>query len=142
MRKKNVGRALALQALYQYGLRGEAFLDDADAFFAESAKNPADAEIGKEIFDCVRAAQDQLDASIKKVAEHWNLDRMASIDRGILRIATYELTQTPEMPGQIVISEAIRLAKKYSTAESSAFVNGILDKIMAAESKKGESHDA
>jgi N utilization substance protein B len=129
MRKKNVGRALALQALYQYDLRGEAFLDDAPGFFATNAKDPANAAIGHELFQGVLDHLDDLDSRLNAVAEHWDLKRMASVDRAILRVGAYELLHTPELPRRIVINEAVRLAKKYGAAQSGAFVNGLLDRI-------------
>ncbi|MFO0754614.1 MAG: transcription antitermination factor NusB [Thermodesulfovibrionales bacterium] len=70
-----------------------------------------------------------LDALLQKVTEKWKLSRMASIDRNILRFATYEILFRRDIPHAVSINEAIEIAKKYSTAESAAFINGILDRI-------------
>lgn len=70
-----------------------------------------------------------LDELITRYAENWALDRMAAIDRNILRLAIYEIMDTPETPINVIIDEAVEIAKKYSTSESSKFVNGILDKL-------------
>ena len=132
MRRKTAGRILTVQALYQLDLRGEAFLDEAPAYFRDTAKNPADAEIADTIFHHCLEKRDALDARLAAVAEHWDLARMAIVDRAILRLGAYELLYCPEVPPKVAVNEAIRLAKKYSTAESGAFVNGILDKLMTA----------
>lgn len=71
----------------------------------------------------------EIDSIIKDVAEKWSIERMACIDRNILRFATYELLFRKDIPPIVTINEAIEIAKKYSTSESTAFINGILDKI-------------
>jgi len=71
----------------------------------------------------------RVDYLISKYAENWELNRMASIDRAILRMATFELINQLDTPINVIIDEAIEIAKKYSTADSGKFVNGILDKI-------------
>lgn len=84
----------------------------------------------------VDAAREQLDQEIDAAAEHWSVDRMAVVDRVLLRIATYELADHPEVPTAVVIDEAVELAKRYSTAESGKFVNGVLSRI-ADEARAG-----
>ncbi|MDI6640993.1 MAG: transcription antitermination factor NusB [Elusimicrobiota bacterium] len=71
----------------------------------------------------------QIDTLITKHAENWELGRMSTVDRNILRIGTCEMLKTPETPINVIIDEAIEIAKKFSTPEASKFVNGILDKI-------------
>ncbi|MBI4823321.1 MAG: transcription antitermination factor NusB [Nitrospirae bacterium] len=71
----------------------------------------------------------EIDSVIKNVAEHWVIERMAVVDRNILRAAVYELLYRDDIPPKVTINEAIEIAKKYSTEESSSFINGILDKI-------------
>jgi transcription antitermination factor NusB len=78
----------------------------------------------------------QIDSLIVRYARNWDIDRMASIDRNILRQATFEILYLPDIPINVIINEAIELAKKYSTEESGKFVNGILDKIKEARSAK------
>jgi len=70
-----------------------------------------------------------IDSLIAGVAEHWTLERMAAVDRNILRMAIYELEST-DTPIGVVINEAVELAKRYSTEESGRFVNGMLGKIV------------
>jgi N utilization substance protein B len=77
----------------------------------------------------VEANRDEIDALLSKFSEHWALDRMPSVDRAVLRLATYELGWEPDMPTAVVISEAVELAKQYSTKDSGRFVNGLLSRI-------------
>lgn len=78
----------------------------------------------------VRKHQPQIDEAIKQVAENWRLDRMAAIDRNILRLGAFEILHREDVPAKVAINEALELAKRYSTAQSSRFVNGILDKVL------------
>ena len=71
----------------------------------------------------------KIDELITKYTKNWNLSRMASVDRNILRVAIYELVFYKETPVNVVINEVVELAKKFSTNESGGFVNGILDKV-------------
>ncbi len=139
LRKRTAGRMLAFQALYQHELRGEAFMAGAEEFFRTSAKNPFDAETAELLFRGCLQYRDELDARIAEVSEHWHVTRMAAVDRAIMRIGAYELLHCPEVPPKVAIDEAIRLAKKYSAAESGAFVNGILDKIMKSSATQKQS---
>lgn len=73
--------------------------------------------------------RDDIDDFIARSSEHWRLDRMAFIDRNVMRIAVFEFLYMPSTPKKVVINEAIEVAKRYSTGESTQFVNGILDNI-------------
>ncbi len=72
---------------------------------------------------------DRINTLVSHYAKNWELKRMAAVDRCLLRLASFELLKDLETPVNVIINEAVELAKKYSTAESSKFVNGILDKI-------------
>ena len=74
---------------------------------------------------------DEIDATIRAYAKGWTLERMPALDRALLRIGVYELTYTPEVPTGAVISEAVELAKTFSTDESGKFVNGMLSAVAA-----------
>jgi transcription antitermination protein NusB len=74
-----------------------------------------------------------IDALLTKYADNWHLDRMAAVDRNILRFSVYELLYMPDIPPKVTINESVNLAKKYSLAESGKFVNGVLDKINHTE---------
>lgn len=82
-----------------------------------------------EILEGVDGRREEIDAVLRKFSEHWALERMPVIDRAILRIAVYELMWHREIPTPVVISEAVELAKLYSTKDSGRFVNGMLGRI-------------
>ncbi|HET9258782.1 MAG TPA: transcription antitermination factor NusB [Acidimicrobiia bacterium] len=104
-------RDLALERLYEYETKGE---------IASDIGGRAGAIVEGVISDL-----DDLDQLIESVSEHWTVSRMPVIDRNVLRIGVYELGDD-SIPAAVVISEAVRLARTYSTEKSSSFVNGIL----------------
>jgi len=73
----------------------------------------------------------EIDTIIAKFSEHWSLERMPVVDRALLRIGTYELAWRPDVPTAVAITEAVELAKQYSTKDSGRFVNGLLSRIAA-----------
>lgn len=82
----------------------------------------------------------EIDRIIQEHSPNWRLERMARVDRNVLRIATFELMQRPDVPHKVVINEAIEVAKRFGTEESGAFINGLLDKV-AQEIRSGERGD-
>jgi len=83
----------------------------------------------QELVDGVYAVRDELDAKISAVAKRWRLERMAVVDRNILRMALYEMNRRPQTPAAVVIDEAIEVARRFGTDESAKFVNGVLDAL-------------
>ena len=79
----------------------------------------------------MRQHRDQLDAIILESAENWTIARMAPTDRNTIRLGAYEITQS-DTPGEVVIHEAVELAKRFGTKDSGGFVNGVLDRILHA----------
>jgi len=77
----------------------------------------------------------ELDELLQRVADHWSVDRMAVVDRNVLRCALYELLYLDEIPAKVTINEAIEIAKRFGSEESGAFVNGILDRIIKSEER-------
>ncbi|MCI0528623.1 MAG: transcription antitermination factor NusB, partial [Nitrospira sp.] len=77
----------------------------------------------------------EIDGMITKYTQHWSLDRIATVDRNILRFAIYEILYMDDVPAKVTINEAIEITKKYADQGSSAFINGILDKIVREESR-------
>jgi len=129
MRKRTRARELALQILFQYDLRGIEILDDLDGILERSGKAPNVTEFAGELVRGTAAIGEEVDELIASVAEHWDVRRMAAIDRNILRMAVFEMRERTDIPAKVTINEAIELGKKYSTAQSGAFINGILDRI-------------
>lgn len=87
------------------------------------------------LFKGVCGKKDDIDALIQQYAKNWQLERMAVVDRNIIRLAIYEIMATPDTPICVIIDEAVEISKKYSTRDSSRFVNGILDKLKVIRSK-------
>lgn len=92
--------------------------------------DPTSLEFAKTLFQRATEQQEEADRIISAHAENWDLDRIAAIDRALLRMATCELIAFEEIPPKVSIDEAIEIAKKYSTPKSGTFINGILDSIL------------
>lgn len=93
-------------------------------------------EYARRLLEGVHAHREVIDAHLASCSEHWTVERMPVVDRCILRIAAYELRYEPDVPTAVAISEAVELAKQYSTKDSGRFVNGLLARI-AAEVRPG-----
>lgn len=122
-------REFALQMLYQYDIRqdSEHLIEE----FWESKNVPDDIkEFANKIVEGVIKNLSLMDGKINQSAKNWNVDRMAVVDRNILRMAAYELLFITDIPVKVTINEAIEIAKRYGEEDSSSFVNGILDRIL------------
>ena len=121
-------REWALQVLYQAEYLGHRTGEVIRYYrhFQERDKVPA---YLTKLVEGVTAHQEELDALIKQHSEHWRLERMAAVDRNLLRLALYELLHQPAIPAKVVINEAVELAKRYGSEDSGSFINGILDRI-------------
>jgi N utilization substance protein B len=129
--RRTRARERALQALYQIDVAAEG-IDDALAAFWRSFE-PVEREVKELAEALVRGVAEHrrdVDEAIEEASSHWRLDRMARVDRNVLRLAVYELLRT-DVPVKVVINEAIELGKKFGSESSGAFVNGVLDKIAA-----------
>jgi transcription antitermination protein NusB len=123
-------RELALQLLYELDVRGEATPGSAAEDFWGRQDAPDEARTYADVL--VRGTklhQPKIDELITRFAEHWDLDRMAVVDRNILRAGIFELLWGVEVPPKVVINEALEIAKKFSTEESTRFINGLLDRV-------------
>ena len=130
MGRRRKAREVALQFLYQLDLHDAA--DPAPHEPEFWGRHPVDDEARAFADALVRGTkqnQSKIDALISQFAEHWELERMAVVDRNILRAAIYELLWQPAIPPKVAINEAIEIAKKFGTGESSRFINGVLDRI-------------
>lgn len=139
MSKREQGRVLAVQALYQWDVRGQDFDAQADDFLAESTQDSEVYFFARELTFGARAFRDQADAWIQRAAAHWEMRRMAAVDRNILRLAIYEMIGRSDIPPRVAIDQAIELAKRFGAAESGAFVNGILDHVLREAGVAGEA---
>lgn len=129
MRKRTRGRELALKFLYGRDVSAEtddsAFMD----FAIEQETNDEARDFAGEIVRGILEARTELVATIEASAVNWRWSRMPVVDRTLLLIGTFELTRREDIPANVTINEVVELAKKYSTAASGAFVNGVLDTI-------------
>src|SRR4051812_33525965 len=133
MTRRTRGREIALQVLYQTEQNPGHAADEVRRFIDRRLLGDKRlVEFAEALIAGVHANQPRIDALISEVAENWRLDRMAAIDRNILRLGAYEMLFCPEVPTKVAINEALELAKRYSTAQSSRFVNGILDRLQNA----------
>lgn len=129
MRPRTIAREAALKALYQLDLRS--VVDDAELEELLERETPSTEarDYAREVVRGTREHQDEIDRDIVAVAENWDLSRMAAIDRNVLRLALYEMLYRDDIPPAVAINEAVTIAKRYSTKDSGAFVNGILDQV-------------
>lgn len=128
MGKRRRARELALQYLYQWDFHGAAAGAGEDPVWEDQGDPEVQAH-ARAIVNGVREKKDEIDQVIVTQSQHWKLYRMTRIDRNILRISVYELLACPEIPPKVSIDEAIEIAKKFGTSQSSAFINGLLDQI-------------
>ena len=132
MSSRRTGRAYALQLLYARDG------DQTSDVYGESSSWAQDFELdvdsqgqqfAREIVEAASSRSAEIDQLITASSKNWRLDRMSRVDRNILRLGTCELLTFRDVPLKVVINEAVELAKRFGTAESSAFVNGVLDRI-------------
>ena len=143
MKKRSRGRELALQFLYQRDLLGPELIEEAPGFLAEEEPDREARAFAQRLIGGVHEHWDGLDGTIRTVAQNWDIERMAVIDRNVLRLATFELLHCKDIPPKVTINEAIELGKRYSTANSGGFINGILDKIKSqSEEASARAADA
>ncbi len=130
MDRRTRARELAMQGLYQLNVQGPDLLEHLGEFFIE---NDSDDFVRKLAFDWTKGTWEKLpqcDELIVASTIKWDFSRLSPVDKSILRLAVYQLKFCSNIPPRVVINEAIELAKKFSTAQSSAFVNGVLDAVL------------
>ena len=130
--RRTRGREVALQILYQMEQNAGIDPRQVDLFIARRLRDEKLQAFARGLISGVLEHKERLDELISGVAENWRIDRMAAIDRNILRLGAYEMLYCPDVPTKVAINEALELAKRYSTAQSSRFVNGILDRLQGS----------
>ena len=147
VRRRTRSRELALQFLYMWELRGSEAMEELVPFVEHHTKGSRVkkgrgelADFAMQLSRGVVENRGELDRWIEGIARNWRIDRMAHLDRNILRLAVYELLFHPDTPYKVVINEAIDIAKRFSTGQSGSFVNGILDRArMLMEEARADS---
>jgi N utilization substance protein B len=130
MGTRRKSRELALQMLFQADMGKQEPETVRETFWAERSNVDKEARgFAEDLFRvaCERAAE--VDGLIEKHTQHWRMDRMAAVDRNILREAVAEFLGYPQTPRAVVINEALEIARKFSTPESVQFINGVLDSV-------------
>jgi transcription antitermination protein NusB len=133
MAARHRSRKRALQVLFEWDMRGEpierAISHYYESLYSEESENqPKPDRFMEELARGTVANAAEIDKSIEAKSEHWRLERMPVVDRNILRLAIYELSQQA-VPAPVIIDEALELARKFSNDESISFINGILDAV-------------
>jgi N utilization substance protein B len=128
--KRRRAREYALQILFQIDFKGKKIANkDLEAFWSDKDVSEDIRKFTETLVKGTLQRLEEIDSKIEKVAENWILNRMAAVDRNILRFAAYEILYMKDIPLAVTINEAIEIAKKFSTSEAAPFINGILDKL-------------
>jgi len=131
------GRELALQALYQIEMTGDASAAAVERFLGHFEGNAKAKEFARRLVSGVVSQQAEIDRLIERCTENWKLVRLAKVDLIILRMASYELMFCPDIPLNVSLDEAIEIGKRYGTADSATFINGVLDQVAESSGAKG-----
>ena len=119
-------RVFAMQLLYAMEISGATAGESLPGVLDAQAISDEMKKYGMKLVDLVQAHKAELDSEIEACSVHWGIERMAMLDRIVLRIAMVELLYVPDVPMKVVISEAVQIAAKFSTDSSGTFVNGLL----------------
>ena len=122
-------REAAVQYLYQKELQGDAGDSGLEEFYKIRGVSPSARRFCDELLRGWTKNSTQIDDVIRRHSKNFEFNRLSAVDRNVLRIACHEILNCPEMPDAVAINEAIEIAKKFSTADSGRFVNGVLDSI-------------
>ncbi len=139
MGARRLGRERALQALYQLEMSHPTPVQALEAAWTASSdgsKPDPDAQrFALEITTGVHEHLAEIDALLQEHSHNWRLDRMSRIDRNVLRLGVFELKHRPDIPRKVTLNECVELGKNFGNEESSAFINGLLDRIASALDK-------
>jgi len=134
MAGRSRAREVALQALFQEDLNPRDSRDQIAPFLDARLADESLRDFAESLVLGVLRNRDELDALLEAKAKNWKLSRMAATDRNVLRLGAFEMRYS-DTPVRVALDEAIELAKRYGSAQSSQFVNGILDKLLTDESE-------
>jgi N utilization substance protein B len=129
MTRRSRAREVALQLLYQRDHNPDVARPVIERFAQERLREPSLKDFCLALLDGVVKNQEDIDRRLSEAADNWRLSRMAAVDRNILRMGAFELLFTQETPAPVAFDEVIELARRYGSMDSSAFVNGVLDRL-------------
>lgn len=130
------GRELALQALYQIEITNDPSVGAVELFLRHFEGTSQAKEFARRLVSGVVSQRPAIDQKIEQCTENWKLVRLAKVDLVILRMATYELMFCPDIPNAVSLDEAIEIGKRFGSADSANFINGVLDQV--AQSAKSQ----
>ncbi|MEK6237487.1 MAG: transcription antitermination factor NusB [Planctomycetales bacterium] len=135
MARRTKAREVALQLLFQDDLNPGVRSDQADDFLQERLNHNKElVGFARSLVLGVRRHREDLDERLSGIADNWSLNRMAATDRNVLRLGAFEILHA-DVPERVAINEAVELAKRFGSAQSSQFVNGILDRLLEGHEK-------
>ena len=129
MGARHSGREAALQMLFQMEASGASVDRVVELFWRNFEADPEGRPYADEVVRGIADALEKVDKRITQASAHWRLERMARVDRNVLRLGAWELEHKLDVPRAVILDEAVELAKSYGTEDSSSFVNGVLDKV-------------
>ena len=132
MGMRTKARECAFQMLYQWDITREPMDRVAGLFWQVRTATPETKTMAERLARGGQAEVKSLDEAITAASTNWRFERIAAVDRNILRIAAYELMREPQTPSSVIIDEAVEMAKRFGEADSPSFVNGVLDAIRGA----------
>ena len=138
LRRKS--RELALQFFFSHdflerGASSETLAEEIDLFCASFEVGQKARPYGRALIEGINQHLGEIDSLLAEHSHNWRVERMSSVDRNILRIAVFEMLYGAEVPAQVVINEALEIAKRYSISDSVPFINGILDAVQVTRSR-------
>jgi N utilization substance protein B len=129
MTRRSRAREVALQLLFQHDLNPQVERPAIERFVRERLRDGELEAFALSLFEGVCAHALDIDARLSATAENWRLARMPVVDRNVLRLGAFELLFAPQTPAGVALNEAIELARRYGSADSPGFVNGVLDRL-------------
>ena len=129
MGARTTGREAALQMIFALEANSGGVERVIAQFWRETPGDPEGREYAERVVRGVAADLDKLDATIRKASTNWRIERMARVDRNVLRLGAWELAQIEDVPRAVILDEAVELAKRFGSEDSGSFVNGVLDRI-------------
>lgn len=130
MTRRSRAREVALQLLFQRDHNPNAERATIEQFAKDRLREPGLITFCLTLYDGVVTRRDEIDARLAEAAENWRLPRMAAVDRNVLRIGAFEILAEGDTPAQVALDEAIELSRRFGSADSPAFVNGVLDRLL------------
>jgi N utilization substance protein B len=129
MTKRRRARELALRILYQWNIQKGDIDSQIEDFWKQNLAHADVQSFATRLAKGVYKHIKEIDSIIERFSENWAMDRISIVDKNIMRSSIYEMLYEKEIPSNVSINEAIEIAKKYGTEDSSQFVNGILDRV-------------